>query len=116
MSSAADLALYDIALDSHTFLEPATQESAWTPTVSNDGRTLPYGLGWFIQNYRGTRLVWHYGFWSSVSALYLKVPEYNINLMVLSNSDRLSKGYGLHNGNILNSPVARSFLKGFIRR
>ena len=36
----------------------------------------PYALGWFVQTYRGERLVWHYGYWpGSFSALYLKILQ-----------------------------------------
>ena len=74
LSTVRDLAKYDIAIDRHVLLQPKTQELAWTPFVSNKGERLPYGLGWFTQEYRGERLIWHSGNWGAgFSALYFKV-------------------------------------------
>jgi len=45
----------------------------------------------YTQRYKGTRLIWHYGHNpASVSALYLKVPDENITLIILANTDNLS--------------------------
>src|SRR5215218_9647072 len=57
LSTVRDLAKYDVAIDRHVLLEPKTQELAWMPFVSNAGKPLPYGLGWFVGDYRGERLV-----------------------------------------------------------
>src|SRR5262245_33244757 len=51
VSNALDLAKFDVAIDRHSFIKAETQERAWTPAVSTAGRTLPYGLGWFIQKH-----------------------------------------------------------------
>src|SRR5262249_27482377 len=51
MSSVLDMAKYDIAIDQNRFVTKATQALAFTPMVSTKGETLPYGLGWFTQNY-----------------------------------------------------------------
>lgn len=115
MASVADIARYDIALDQYRFIRPDTQELAWTPSLSNRGRKLPYGLGWFSQSYRGTRLIWHYGWWPPhVSSLYLKVPEHALSFIILGNTEALSKGFGLHRGSVQRSPAARLFLQTFV--
>ena len=64
LSSTVDLAKYDISIDANVFISRASQDLAWTNTVSTTGQTLPYGLGWFIQREHGVRLIWHYGQWS----------------------------------------------------
>ncbi|HEX6126536.1 MAG TPA: serine hydrolase domain-containing protein [Pyrinomonadaceae bacterium] len=90
LSTALDMAKYDIAIDRHQFIKKETQEHAWTPFVSNSGARLPHGLGWFATNYHGVRLIWHYGHWGSgFSALYLKVPEKDLTLIMLANSESL---------------------------
>ena len=115
MASVMDIARYDIALDQHRFIGPEIQQLAWSPTVSTHGKKLPYGLGWFSQSYRGTRLIWHYGWWPPhVSSLYLKVPEQDLSFIILGNTEGLSKGFGLHRGNVLRSPAARLFLQTFV--
>ena len=85
------MAKYDIAIDRHVFLRKETQERAWTPFVSNGGERLPYGLGWFVTDYHGHRMVWHYGQWGTgFSAFYIKVPERNVSVVMLANSEALA--------------------------
>jgi len=95
LSTVQDMAKYDIAIDRHVFLKKETQERAWTPFVSNGGERLPYGLGWFVTDYHGLKLVWHYGHWGTgFSAMYLKVPEKNVSVVMLANSEALADHEG----------------------
>ena len=114
MSTVLDMAKYDIAIDQNKFLTKETQQLAFTPTVSTKGESLPYGLGWFTQNYKGTKLLWHYGYWTCNSSFILKVPEQNITFIIMANSDNLSRPTDLGAGDALSSPVGMAFLKTFI--
>ena len=118
MSTVVDLAKYDAALDANTLVTAATKQQMWTPTVSNSGQKLPYGLGWFTQSYRDTRLIWHSGFSPpSTSALFLKLPEEGLTLIVLANTDLLSRSYQAGHGDaddVLSSLVAVTFYKDFV--
>jgi CubicO group peptidase (beta-lactamase class C family) len=90
LSTVLDMAQYDAAIDRHRFLKTETQEKAWTAFVSNGGQRLPHGLGWFVTEDPGIRLVWHYGNWGTgFSAIYLKVPERHLSLVMLANSEAL---------------------------
>lgn len=114
MASVLDMAKYDIAVDQHRFLTKETQQLAFTPFTSTKGEPLPYGLGWFTQDYKGTRLVWHYGYWTGNSSLILKVPERNLTFIAMANTDNLSRPTDLGAGDVLSSPVGMAFLKTFI--
>jgi CubicO group peptidase (beta-lactamase class C family) len=114
MSTVLDMAKYDIAIDQNKFLTKETQQLAFTPTMSTKGEPLPYGLGWFTQNYKGTKLLWHYGYWTGNSSFILKVPEQNITFIIMANSDNLSRPTDLGAGDALSSPVGMAFLKTFI--
>lgn len=114
ISTVLDMAKYDIAIDQNKFLTKETQQLAFTPAVSTKGESLPYGLGWFTQNYKGTKLLWHYGYWTGNSSFILKVPERNITFIIMANSDNLSRPTDLGSGNALSSPVGMAFLKTFI--
>ena len=114
MASVLDMAKYDIAIDQNRFLTKETQELAFAPTVSTKGDKLPYGLGWFTQEYQGTRMLWHYGYWTANSSFILKVPERNITFIAMANSDNLSRATDLGAGNALSSPVGMAFLRTFI--
>ena len=114
ISTVLDMAKYDIAIDQNKFLTKETQQLAFTPAVSTKGGSLPYGLGWFTTNYKGTKLLWHYGYWTGNSSFILKVPDQNITFIIMANSDNLSRPTDLGSGNALSSPVGMVFLKTFI--
>jgi CubicO group peptidase (beta-lactamase class C family) len=115
ISTVLDLARFDAALDANTLVTAATKELMWTPTVSNSGQKLPYGLGWFTQNYRGTRLIWHYGFSPpSTSALFFKIPEEKLTFIMLANIDMLSRPVPWNKNDVLDSLVALTFYKRFV--
>ncbi len=115
ISSAADLLLFDRAINRHTLVSAETQTLQFTPFTLNDGSLSPYGYGWFTQKYKGYTLVWHYG-WQpdAYSGLYLKVLEKNLTLVLLANSDGLSKSFDLGKGAVETSDFARSFLDIFL--
>lgn len=112
LSTVRDLAKYDAAIDRHVLLQPKTQELAWTPFTSNAGKLLPYGLGWFVENYRGERLIWHSGNWGSgFSALYVKLPARNLSLILLANSEALSDPFWVPGET---NPFLCAFLRHFV--
>jgi CubicO group peptidase (beta-lactamase class C family) len=114
ISTVLDMAKYDIAIDQNKFLKKETQQLAFTPTVSTKGEPLPYGLGWFTQNYKDIKMLWHYGYWTGNSSFILKVPEQNITFIIMANSDNLSRPTDLGSGNALSSAIGMAFLKTFI--
>jgi CubicO group peptidase (beta-lactamase class C family) len=115
ISTVTDLAKLDAALDANTLVTAVTKEQMFMPTVSDSGQDLPYGLGWFTQQYRGDRLIWHYGYWPpSISSLFFKIPEEGLTLIVLANTDGLSRPFQLGDGNIMTSLVALTFYKDLV--
>jgi CubicO group peptidase (beta-lactamase class C family) len=114
LSTAPDLARFDIAIDHHVYLKKETQDQSWTPFVSNNGRTLVHGLGWFVQNYHGLKCIWHFGNDpDEFSGTYIKVPEKGLSLILLANSDALS-GPFYRTGILTSSVFVTSFLRIFI--
>ena len=115
ISTVLDLAKLDIALDRNNLISEASKQAMFTAQKTPNGTTLPYGLGWFVEEQEDVRLVWHYGWFPPVvSALYLKVPDKEITLLLLSNSDRLSANYAWTQRGVQASPYARLFLKHFV--
>ena len=75
---------------------------------------MPYGFGWFVQEYEGVKLIWHYGHApKAYSSLILKVPAEEVTLILLANSDGASAPFRLGAGNVLRSPFAVLFLNLF---
>ncbi len=115
LSSVIDLARYDAAVDANLFISADSQSLAWTNARSSTtSLELPHGLGWFIQRIRGVRVVWHYGQWSQYSALYIKVPDRHLTLILLANSGGLGEAFPLGDGDVMVSPFARVFLGLFV--
>lgn len=80
--------------------QPARQGEMWlmvTPIPISEPRVealraarpnfLGYGLGWFLSDYRGRRLVWHTGGWPGQVSKLLLVPELGLGVVVLTNQE-----------------------------
>jgi CubicO group peptidase (beta-lactamase class C family) len=115
LSTVRDMAKYDIAVDQHRLLKPATLARAWTPFLSNSGQALAMGLGWYVTDYRGERLIWHYGHWGTgFSALYLKVPARRLTFIALANSEALADHHYKVGEDVTNDLFACDFLNTFV--
>jgi CubicO group peptidase (beta-lactamase class C family) len=112
-ASARDYAAFSMAMDRDAFLKPATKALAWTPVTGPLGEAFPYGLGWFVTDYKGVRVIWHYGYWTASSTLVIKVPAQGLTFVLLANTDGLSAPYPLAAGKLDASPWARAFLETF---
>lgn len=112
VSTVRDLAKLDGALDARDLLLDETLNVAWNPVVGHRGIHVPMGLGWFVQSHRGQRVVWHFGHVTNAySSLWIKVPERNITLILLANSDGLSAPFLLPRGDVTKSLFAAVFLR-----
>jgi len=115
VSTARDMARFSLALDAGRLLQPETWRLAVEPARTAEGARLPYGLGWFVQERGGVPLIWHYGLWTGISSLIVKVPTRDLTLVLLANSDGLSAPFDLGRGDLLRSPFALAFLDAFAR-
>jgi CubicO group peptidase (beta-lactamase class C family) len=116
ISTVRDYARFDVALRAGNIVKPSTLALAWTAPTDRNGRTLPHGMGWFVQNYYGEKIVWQFGQGDNASSsLVVIVPARGLTLVLLANSDGLSKSLGLENGDVTSSPFAKLFLGLFVR-
>ena len=112
VSTVRDLARLDAALDSDLLLGEPTRAMAWSPALGADRTALPIGLGWFVQHYRGTPVVWHFGVVpNAYSALIVKVPSRRVTMILLANSDGLVTTQQLETGDVTRSLFASVFLR-----
>jgi len=115
ISTVRDLARFDVALDRNKLVSERSRREMFAAARSSMGKVLPYGLGWFVEEWNGNSLVWHYGWFPpTVSALYLKVPDRNLTFLLLSNCDGLSAGMPWTARGVRASPYARLFLDHFV--
>ncbi len=111
ISTVRDLARFDARFDEGVVVGRRTVDLAFTSA----GGSTPFGLGWFVQNYRGYKLVWQFGVWQDAySSLILKVPDRGLTLILLANSDGLSASFPLSSGDVTASLFARVFLSVYL--
>jgi CubicO group peptidase (beta-lactamase class C family) len=113
VTTVRDYARLDGALDTRLLLLDDTLAVAWQPVPSSSATPqMPTGLGWFVQSYRGHRVVWHFGqITNAYSSLIVKLPDNNLTFVVLASSDRLSSPFQLQTGDVGRSLFASLFLK-----
>ena len=112
IGSARQLARFDRALDAGRLL-PAAR---WSEIVAGaqPGPDGDYRWGWWVEDWHGQRLVWHSG-WNpgQYSAMYLKVPDRRLTLIVLANTEGIWWDNSLVRADIETSPIAARFLETF---
>jgi CubicO group peptidase (beta-lactamase class C family) len=116
VATVDDLAKYDVALDTNVLGDKKLMAKLFTPARSKDGKTLPYAFGWYVQEYRGERLLWHSG-WdeeAGYSALFLKIPDRALTLILLANGEGLWWENPLDGAAVERSPFAATFLDLFV--
>ena len=115
ISTVLDLARFDVALDQGVLISAESRKAMMTPARSSNGAVLPYGLGWFVQEYQGHTLVWHSGWWENAySALYLKIPALDLSFIILANSEGVWWGNPLDKAEVHRSEFAQAFLRAFV--
>jgi len=116
VSTVLDLARFDIALDGGELLTPASYAAMMTPATTATGQRLPYSIGWFAQQHAGHELRWHSGWWEDAySALYLKVPQQRLTLIVLANSEGVWWNNPLDAAQVQDSAFAQAFFDAFLK-
>jgi CubicO group peptidase (beta-lactamase class C family) len=116
ISTVRDLAHFDLALRNGVLLRDDTLALAWRPATGRAGAPLPHGIGWFVQSYNGEPVIWQFGsIENASSSLMITLPTRGLTLILLANSDGLTKAYPLTAGDVSVSPFARVFLGLFAR-
>jgi len=112
--SPLELARFDRALSNGALMDAEAIDALWTPPLTADGDASVYAHGWYVQTYRGERLIWHSGVEDQAySAIYLKLPERDLTLIAMANRDVLGWGNRLDRAEIERSPVVQAFFDAF---
>jgi CubicO group peptidase (beta-lactamase class C family) len=112
-ASVHQLAQFDLALDNGRLLPDGWHQRIFQAPLAREAGD--YRWGWFVQDWRGHRLVWHSG-WDPdrYSALYLKLPDERLTLIVLANTEAVWWHNSLVRAEIEKSPIAAAFLARFV--
>jgi CubicO group peptidase (beta-lactamase class C family) len=83
-----DLAKWDASLYTEKILKRASLEQMWTTQAKlNSGKTYPYGLGWFLADVNGHRLMYHTG---GNQGFFVNISRYTddrLTIIVMNNLD-----------------------------
>lgn len=112
-SNVRDLARLETALRGNLLLAREPLRRMTSPTFMPTG-FLPYGLGWFVSWSAGERMVWAFGESSEASALFFRLPDRGLALILLAEGPGLCAPFRLRYGNPLRSPFVLAFLSRFV--
>ena len=116
VTTVLDLAKFDLALRQGFLVAPETLAQAWSAPAGANGVALPHGMGWFVQNHNGEKVVWQFGLTENASSsLMIMLPARGLTLIMMANSDGLVKLYSPTSGDVSLSPFAKLFLNVFVR-
>ena len=89
LSSAADLARWDAALNGDDLLSAESKRTMWTSAVLPSGEDTEYALGWRVTPYLGMRSQSHSGQVAGFVAHFARYPEHDAAFIVFMNRYRV---------------------------
>jgi D-alanyl-D-alanine carboxypeptidase len=109
ISTALDLAKWEAALYTEKLVTRASLEQMWTPTKLKDGRLAIigdngagkpnyYGLGWYISEYKGHKLILHPGNKPGFSSAFTRFVDDKLTVILLCNSSSESPAFAMSLG------------------
>jgi CubicO group peptidase (beta-lactamase class C family) len=90
ISTVADLAKWDEALNSDALLNATSRKAMWTPAKLSDGTSTDYGFGWVISSTKGHVNVHHNGAMNGFVGNILRLGDDRLTVIVLVNQSGLS--------------------------
>jgi len=89
LMSVLDLAKWDAALTTEHILKRSSFETMWTPVPLDDGSGSAYkeGMGWYIANAHGHRVVFHTGGGFGFYAVMSRYLDDRLTVIVMTNID-----------------------------
>jgi CubicO group peptidase (beta-lactamase class C family) len=109
ISTASDLAKWEAALYTERLVKRTSLKQMWTPTKLNDGRTAIigdngagkpnyYGLGWYISEYRGHKILLHPGDKPGFSSTFTRFVDDKLTVILLCNNSSESPAFAMSLG------------------
>lgn len=89
LSSAKDMARFEVAVLNDKLIKGSTREVMWTRGKPSDGSKDSYGLGWGISTEDGVLFVGHDGGQQGTSTAFLIAPDKHAGVVVLVNMEDL---------------------------
>ncbi len=92
LSSADDMARFEVAMLGDALVRRSTRDLMWTPQKASDGSQNGYALGWGTGDTAGFRDVGHGGGQQGTSTFIMLVPDKRAGVVVLINMDDADAG------------------------
>ena len=90
LSSADDMARFEVAILTDRLMKPATRDLMWTPLKPSERKANGYALGWGTFTEDGIRYVGHSGGQQGTSTDFLIAPEQRAGVVVLTNMEEVN--------------------------
>lgn len=87
LSSAEDMARFEVAILTDKLIKPSTRDLMWTPLKPSDGSADRYGLGWATDTKDGVFYVGHSGGQQGTSTDFTIAPARRNGVVVLANME-----------------------------
>lgn len=84
-TNVLDLGKWDAALYTERLIKKSSLEQMWTPVKLKDGKTHPYGFGWFLGGANGRRLIEHDGAWQGFTMNISRYVDERLTVIVMTN-------------------------------
>ena len=92
LSSAEDMARFEVAILSDKLMRRATRDLMWTPLKPSDGSKDEYALGWATSTEDGIAVAGHAGGQQGCSTQFLIAPTLHAGVVVLTNMEGADSG------------------------
>lgn len=113
MSTVLDLAKWDASLYTNKILKKSSRDLMFTAVRLNDGSRANYGFGFFVKDYSGHRMVWHYGSTDYKRTNISRFIDDKLTVIVLTNGgDPDVNGIAKGVAGIYNPALAAAIKKG----
>jgi CubicO group peptidase (beta-lactamase class C family) len=87
LSSAEDMALFEVAILNDKLIKRSTRDLMWTPLKPSDGSEDHYGLGWGVVDKEGVLTVGHNGGQQGTNTYFAIAPVQRAGVVVLTNME-----------------------------
>jgi CubicO group peptidase (beta-lactamase class C family) len=88
--SMRDWIAWDRGLRAHAVLKQSSWDEIYTPAKLRNGKTYPYGFGWFIGEAKGKPVYHHSGSWQGFNTYISRYLGDDLTVIVLSNQGNSS--------------------------
>jgi serine beta-lactamase-like protein LACTB len=92
LSSAEDMAHFEVAILNDKLLRRSTRDLMWTPLKPSDGSKDSYALGWGWGDEQDVRRIGHTGGQQGTSTAFAIAPEQRAGVVVLTNMEHVPAG------------------------